>query len=192
MINFGKEYISQEMLDAKELVFEIEEIYNKFPKDVKYNEKSNLAIGCINTSLSHYKTIILSISYGLFISALSLMRSQYEANIRGYWIFYCMNDRDIRKFDEYWKNTNEKQKRIRELENWLEEDGIYNKELYKQYNDFTHCGMELANIGFNIDYMNFNGFDNHLKNSNLIAKSSIKCLRAIISNNIKYKNIEGY
>lgn len=107
------------------------------------------------------------------------MRAQYEANIRGYWIFYCMNDMDIEKFDIYWKSNKEKEKRIKELENWLEEDGIYNKELYEQYNGFTHCGIELATIGFNKNYIDFQGFDNHLKNSNLIAETSIKCLKAI-------------
>lgn len=78
MISFGEEYISKEMQKAKELIFEIENIYNEFPKRIKDNEKYNLAIGCLNTSLSHHKTIVLSVSYLWFI-CISII--SYESSI---------------------------------------------------------------------------------------------------------------
>lgn len=67
-------------------------------KSVPTNERAVIVAGCLNLSLEHHKSIVLTTTAEFYGSALALVRLQFEAYIRGVWLLYCATDQAIEKF----------------------------------------------------------------------------------------------
>ena len=67
-------------------------------KSVPSNERAIIVAGCLNLSLEHHKSIVLTTTAKFYGSAFALVRLQFEAYIRGVWLSYCATDQAIEKF----------------------------------------------------------------------------------------------
>lgn len=66
--------------------------------DIPSDDQTRLAAGCLDMVLEHQKAIVLLTANSLFGSAASLVRIEFEAYIRGVWLFYCASESDLEKF----------------------------------------------------------------------------------------------
>ncbi len=70
--------------------------------EIQSEERSRLAAGCLDVALEHHKAVILLIKNQLYGSAFAIVRSLFEAYVRGIWLHRCADDSDIERF----KNDN--------------------------------------------------------------------------------------
>ncbi len=104
-----------------------------------------LAGACLDMAGEHHKSIILLIANNLTGSAFALLRSQFEAYIRGNWIFKCAYEDEIKEF-----KIGNAPRNIQKLINDLEETRTFNtriisrskESIWKIFNGFTHTGIE--------------------------------------------------
>lgn len=54
--------------------------------------KGAVTMGFLNLALEHHSAILLLVSGNHYCSAAALLRPQFEAFIRGVWIYHCKND----------------------------------------------------------------------------------------------------
>ena len=66
--------------------------------EVKADLRSRLAVGCLDTALEHQKAIVLLVAKQLHGSAFALVRSIFEAYVRGIWLHRCAEEADLEKF----------------------------------------------------------------------------------------------
>lgn len=59
--------------------------------DIPSDDRTRLAAGCLYMVLEHQKAIVLLTANSLFGSVASLVRVEFEAYIRGVWLFYPKN-----------------------------------------------------------------------------------------------------
>lgn len=62
------------------------------------DERSLLAIGCLDVAIEHQAAIALLHSSGLYGSELALLRVLAESLVRGLWLMQCADDGQLRKF----------------------------------------------------------------------------------------------
>jgi hypothetical protein len=66
--------------------------------ELKAEMRSRLAGGCLDIALEHHRAIITLISQALYGSAFSLVRSLFEAYVRGVWLHRSASDADLERF----------------------------------------------------------------------------------------------
>ena len=112
--------------------------------EVSSDDRPRIVASCLDMALEHQKAIILLIANKLYGSAFALIRLLFEAYVRGLWLNYCANDKEIKKFKKG-KIDKEFGKLIEDIEKI---DG-YNvgtlskakKAGWKVMNSFTHSGF---------------------------------------------------
>jgi len=112
--------------------------------EVSSDDGPRIVASCLDMALEHQKAIILLIANKLYGSAFALIRLLFEAYVRGLWLNYCANDKEINKFKKD-KIDKEFGKLIEDIE---QVDG-YNvgtlskakKAGWKVMNSFTHSGF---------------------------------------------------
>jgi len=112
--------------------------------EVSSDDRPRIVASCLDIALEHQKAIILLIANKLYGSAFALIRLLFEAYVRGLWLNYCANDKEINKFKKG-KMDKEFGKLIEDIEKI---DG-YNvgtlssakKAGWKVMNSFTHSGF---------------------------------------------------
>lgn len=57
-----------------------------------------MAAGCLDMAHEHHKAIMLLLAHSLPGAALSMIRSQFEAYIRGVWLHQCATDEEVSTF----------------------------------------------------------------------------------------------
>ena len=62
------------------------------------DERSMLAIGCLDVALEHQAAIALLHASELYGSALALLRSETEALVRGLWLLHSATEDDLERF----------------------------------------------------------------------------------------------
>jgi len=105
--------------------------------------KSKLSMSLFHLSLEHEHGMCSLAEKGLYGSALSLFRPQFEAHVRGIWVYLCATDNQLKKFlaGEWAPTLHEAIKLIERAEG--QEEGplrVMKKVLGKDLNDFTHGG----------------------------------------------------
>jgi hypothetical protein len=108
------------------------------------DERSLLAIGCLDVALEHMASIALLHSSELYGSELALLRCETEALVRGLWLLHCANAEDLTRF----KNGKVKQD-FQELIDAFEAKigdgpGVLSglkERAWKAMNGFTHTGF---------------------------------------------------
>jgi|SoiMetStandDraft_2_1073263.scaffolds.fasta_scaffold60880_1 uncharacterized protein DUF6988 len=66
--------------------------------EIKAEDRFVLAANCLEIAREHHKSIILLVSYAFYGSALALIRSMFEAYVRGVWMHRCATDKDFELF----------------------------------------------------------------------------------------------
>lgn len=178
---FGDFYQTKEMTKAKKIISDIDSIFTS-DLEVPNAEKEKFVVGCFNTTISHHKAITLLLSHGMDISALSLMRSLYEACIRGYWLLCCANDKEISKFGEgkfYMEDATQRLEVALEEQNSANSLYTFIKTHRDEYNDFTHCGRKLSEFTLDIDNITDEEIARHFNNANAITSFAITGLQLV-------------
>lgn len=62
------------------------------------SDRARIAGACLDMALEHQKAIVLTTSGKLHGTAYSLIRSEFEAYIRGVWFVNCATDADVKRF----------------------------------------------------------------------------------------------
>ena len=112
--------------------------------EVSSDDRPRIVASCLDIALEHQKAIILLIANKLYGSAFALIRLLFEAYVRGLWLNYCANDKEINKF----KKGNMDKEFGKLIEDIEKIDG-YNvgtlsrakKAGWKVMNSFTHSGF---------------------------------------------------
>ena len=60
--------------------------------------RNRLAGGCFSIVQDHHTAVIVLLEQGLYASAFALVRSIYEAYVRGLWLFHSATDDQLAKF----------------------------------------------------------------------------------------------
>ena len=112
--------------------------------EISSDDRPRIAASCLDTALEHQKAIILLIANKLYGSAFALIRLLFEAYVRGVWLNYCANDKEIDKFKK-----GKLDKQFGELIKDIEKNDGYNvgtlsrakRTGWKVMNSFTHSGF---------------------------------------------------
>ncbi len=120
-------------------------------KSVPSNERAIIVAGCLNLSLEHHKSIVLTTTAKFYGSAFALVRLQFEAYIRGVWLSYCATDQAIEKF-----KNDKLDVRIGTMISALEKQDAFNvgvlsnikNDSLSAMNSFTHAGVLSINRYF--------------------------------------------
>ncbi|OGI53175.1 MAG: hypothetical protein A3E57_03800 [Candidatus Muproteobacteria bacterium RIFCSPHIGHO2_12_FULL_60_33] len=112
--------------------------------EIKSNDRSRIAAGCLDMALEHQKAIVLLTSHRLYGSAAALVRLVFESYVRGVWFFYSASGKELQEFknDKLGKTFDELIKDIEKHEAFSE--GILSdvkKLSWKVMNSFTHGGF---------------------------------------------------
>lgn len=105
-----------------------------------------LAGGCLHLGFDHHDAVILLIEYGIYGSALALLRLMLESYIRGTWLLHCASELDLdilEKKDELDKKFGELVNEIEKLDGFSV--GVLSKmkqDSWKLLNSFTHSGYQ--------------------------------------------------
>lgn len=67
-------------------------IINIYPGVSIHTLKDGITMGFLNLALEHHSAILTLVSGNHYCSAAALLRPQFEAFIRGVWIYHCKND----------------------------------------------------------------------------------------------------
>ncbi|WP_376698905.1 DUF6988 family protein [Burkholderia cepacia] len=108
------------------------------------DERSQLAIGCLDVTLEHQAAIALLHSSELYGSMMALLRVLSESLVRGLWLHACATDVELTKFK---RGRLEKSfgALIKEYEDTTEtSEGVlsgFKLSAWAQMNDFTHTGL---------------------------------------------------
>lgn len=62
------------------------------------NLRFRLAAGCLDAALEHYRAIVLLIAHSFHGSAFALVRSMFEAYVRGAWLHQCASEDQLQLF----------------------------------------------------------------------------------------------
>ena len=105
--------------------------------------RSQIAAGCFTLVIENQAAIALLYQAGLYGSMMSLMRVLNEALVRGLWIRYCANDKQLQDFQNG-KLSKNFGSLISDIESALGADTLLSRlkdSMWKAYNDFTHVGF---------------------------------------------------
>ena len=113
-------------------------------KSVPTNDRVIIVAGCLNLSLEHHKSIVLTTTTEFYGSAFALVRLQFEAYIRGVWLSYCATDQAIEKF-----KNDKLDVRMGTMIRALEKKDAFNigvlsnikNDSWSAMNSFTHAGV---------------------------------------------------
>ncbi|MCH8080468.1 MAG: hypothetical protein IIA06_11960 [Proteobacteria bacterium] len=106
-------------------------------------ERCRVAAGCFDMVLEFHAAIVLLTKNSLFGAAAALVRSLFEAHVRGIWFLFCASDAELEAFkdDKMERNFGDLIREIEEIETYSE--GIFSdvkKKSWRIMNSFTHTG----------------------------------------------------
>lgn len=107
------------------------------------DERSLLAIGCLDTALEHQAAMALLHASGLYGSMLAMLRLMSEALVRGLWLQACATEAELNRFKKgRLDKTFDALVKAYEREIGTP-DGVltgFKFSAWRQLNDFTHTG----------------------------------------------------
>lgn len=107
-------------------------------------DRCRVAAGCFDMVFEHHAAIVLLTKHSLYGSAAALIRSQFEAHVRGVWLLFCASDVEIDLFkkDKLKKTFANLIEEIEKIETYSEGTFSYVKDKsWKVMNSFTHTGF---------------------------------------------------
>ncbi len=134
--------IANEIKDSKELVQWISSHIDG--TDIKSDDRSLLAAGCLDMALEHHNSIVILTGYRLYGSAAALIRLIFEAYVRGVWLYYSATEDELNKFknDKLKKHFYEIIEDLEKHEAFSEGTISHVKKLsWKTMNSATHSGF---------------------------------------------------
>jgi len=72
-------------------------------KSLPATSRTRAAGSCYAIAQDHHHSIVLLIDHRLYASSFSLMRSEFEAYVRGQWLAHCATDAEIEKYVGGWE-----------------------------------------------------------------------------------------
>lgn len=108
------------------------------------DERSLLAIGCLDITIEHQAAVALLHNGRLYGSMFALLRAPYESLVRGLWLLRCADDQDLLKFKNGRLDLKQKEL-VERIEKMLQLKGsalsIILDKAWKAMNGFTHTGF---------------------------------------------------
>ncbi|MFM0386497.1 DUF6988 family protein [Paraburkholderia dipogonis] len=108
------------------------------------DERSLIAIGCLDVAIEHQAAIALLHSSELYGSSFALLRVLSEALVRGLWLHACASEEELAKFKKGRIDKNFATL-VEEYENYMgTPNGVltgFKCSAWSQMNDFTHTGF---------------------------------------------------
>lgn len=112
-------------------------------KSLPANNRTRAAGSCFAIAQDHHHSIILLVEHDLFASSFALLRSEFEAYVRGQWLAHCASDAEIEKYIQGWEPP-----RIDELLTAVEQTPGFSEKVlsrvkaqgWKTMCAFTHTG----------------------------------------------------
>lgn len=134
--------IAQLVADAEALIRWLEQEIDGL--EVKSDDRTRLAAGCFGLALEHQRAIVVLISRSIFGSALSLVRSIFEAYVRGVWLYRRASDADLERFktDKLDCTFESLVQDVERLDGF--DEGVLSsvkRQWWKAMNSFTHGGI---------------------------------------------------
>ena len=85
------------MNDSLRNSYEIAECLDKSLNGITFvrNDKNTISSSFYSLSLEHHRSVIVLVEQKLYGSASALLRSLFEAYIKGMWFYYCATDIDF-------------------------------------------------------------------------------------------------
>lgn len=71
-------------------------------KELPGGNRTRAAGSCFAIAQDHHHAIVLLVEHRLYASAFSLLRSAFEAYVRGQWLAHCATDRQMEKYLKDW------------------------------------------------------------------------------------------
>ena len=65
---------------------------------VEASLRNQLSAACLSIAQDHHAGVIVLLERGLFASAVALVRTQYEAYVRGVWLAHCASEGQLQRF----------------------------------------------------------------------------------------------
>jgi hypothetical protein len=112
--------------------------------EINSDNKTRISAACFDVALEHQKAIVLLISENLVGAAFSLVRSEFEAYIRGLWLGKCATNDEIEKFknqDKIDRTIGNMIQEIEQLDGF--QDGVLSKAktaIWRVFSSYTHTG----------------------------------------------------
>ena len=72
-------------------------------KSLPASSRTRAAGSCFAIAQDHHHSIVLLIDHKLYASGFSLMRSEFEAYVRGQWLAHCATDGQVQKYIAGWE-----------------------------------------------------------------------------------------
>ncbi len=72
-------------------------------KSLPAASRTRAAGSCYAIAQDHHHSIALLIGYQLYASSFALLRSEFEAYVRGQWLAHCATDAQIEKYIQGWE-----------------------------------------------------------------------------------------
>lgn len=107
-------------------------------------DRCRIAAGCFDMVFEHHAAIVLLTKHSLYGSAAVLIRSQFEAHVRGIWFLFCASEEEIDLFkkDKLKKSFGNLIEQIERIDTYSGGTFSYVKEKsWAVMNSFTHTGF---------------------------------------------------
>lgn len=107
-------------------------------------DRCRISAACFDMVLEHHVAIVLLTRHAIYGSAAALIRSQFEAHVRGIWLLFCASDAEIDAFkeDRLKKAFGDLIQEIEKIEAYSGGTFSYIKERsWKVMNSLTHTGF---------------------------------------------------
>ena len=72
-------------------------------KSLPVGNRTRAAGSCYAIAQDHHHSIVLLIDHQLYASSFSLLRSEFEAYVRGQWLAQCATDAEVEKYIQGWE-----------------------------------------------------------------------------------------
>lgn len=138
-------------------------INNNLAIPYSINPKNQLALGCFDLAIEHHAAICTLFSAGLYGSMYALLRSEFEAYVRGLWLNHSADEKQIADF------MNEKLSlSFGEILEAVEKKIVYTEALlsnlklkhWKKLCSFTHTGLQALSRRVNQTHTGAVNYDN--------------------------------
>lgn len=136
------------------------------------DERTMLAVGCLDMTLEFQAAIASLYSSGLHGAMLALLRALTESMVRGLWLLHCATDAELLRFKEKGIKK-EFGVLVQEVESKLQVSAPtltnFKNFAYKALNDFTHTGFVQVSRRYGQDSVGANYPEKELKQALMIA-----------------------
>src|SRR5438477_1793587 len=72
-------------------------------KSLPASKRTRAAGSCFAIAQDHHHAIVLLVEHQLYASSFALLRSEFEAYVRGQWLTHCASEEQVGKYVQGWE-----------------------------------------------------------------------------------------